>query len=138
MQQEDKGAAGAPKAWSGRFAEPLDRLAQRFNASVDFDKRLAPFDIAGSLAHARMLARCKLISAADLAAIEKGLGQVLEEVNAGSFPWSLEREDVHLNIEARLTDLVGEAGKRLHTAPSPHGPGATAIPLWARSGGAAL
>ncbi len=132
MQQDDKGAAGAPKAWSGRFAEPLDRLAQRFNASVGFDRRLAPFDIAGSLAHARMLARCKIISAADLAAIEKGLGEILGEVNAGTFPWSLDREDVHLNIEARLTDLVGEAGKRLHTARSRNDQVATDMRLWLR------
>src|ERR1700758_3220494 len=112
MQQDDKGAAGAPKAWSGRFAEPLDRLAQRFNASVSFDRRLAPFDIAGSLAHARMLARCKLIGAEDLAAIERGLAQILEEVEAGRFPWSIDREDVHLNIEARAAHPPGGAGQR--------------------------
>ena len=133
MQQDDKGAAGAPKAWSGRFAEPLDRLAQRFNASVGFDKRLAPFDIEGSAAHARMLARCKLISAADLAAIEKGLAQIRGEVDAGTFPWSLDREDVHLNIEARLTDLVGDAGKRLHTARSRNDQVATDMRLWLRA-----
>jgi argininosuccinate lyase len=133
MQQDDKGAAGAPKAWSGRFAEPLDTLAQRFNASVGIDRRLATFDIAGSLAHARMLARCKIIGAADLAAIEKGLGLILGEVNAGTFPWSLDREDVHLNIEARLTDLVGEAGKRLHTARSRNDQVATDMRLWLRA-----
>ena len=94
MQQDDEPAqAGTPRAWSGRFAEPLDRLAQRFNASVSFDRRLAPFDIAGSLAHARMLARCKVITAEDLAAIERGLGQIREEVEAGRFPWSIDREE---------------------------------------------
>src|ERR1700739_1468086 len=133
MQQDDKGAAGAPKAWSGRFAEPLDTLAQRFNASVGFDRRVAAVDIAGSLAHARMLARCKIITAADLAAIEKGLAQIRGEVDAGTFPWSLEREDVHLNIEARLTDLVGEAGKRLHTARSRNDQVATDMRLWLRA-----
>ena len=134
MQQDDEPAqAGTPKAWSGRFAEPLDRLAQRFNASVSFDRRLAPFDIAGSLAHARMLARCKLIGAGDLAAIEKGLGQIREEVEAGRFPWSIDREDVHLNIEARLTELVGEAGKRLHTARSRNDQVATDMRLWVRA-----
>jgi len=134
MQQDDEPAqAGTPKAWSGRFAEPLDRLAQRFNASVAFDRRLALFDIAGSLAHARMLARCKLIGEADLAAIERGLAQVREEVEAGRFPWSIDREDVHLNIEARLTDLVGEAGKRLHTARSRNDQVATDMRLWLRA-----
>src|SRR6266550_1702641 len=110
MQEDDKLAG---KAWSGRFAEPVDRLTQRFNASVGFDRRLAEVDIQGSLAHARMLARASLISAQDLAAIERGMAQILEEVRAGRFPWTIEREDVHLNIESRLTELVGDAGKRL-------------------------
>ncbi len=135
MQQDDAppGKAGTGKAWSGRFAEPLDALTQRFNASVGFDRRLAEFDIQGSLAHARMLERCKLIAAADLAAIEHGMGQILEEVRSGSFPWSIEREDVHFNIEHRLTELVGEAGKRLHTARSRNDQVATDMRLWLRS-----
>src|SRR6478609_1746318 len=97
MQQDDKPAGKEPagKAWSGRFAEPIDSLTQRFNASVSFDQRLAEFDIQGSLAHARMLAAAKLISAADLAAIERGMAQILADVQAGRFAWSLEREDVH-------------------------------------------
>jgi argininosuccinate lyase len=129
MQQDDKAA----KAWSGRFNEPLDRLAQRFNASVDFDKRLAAFDIEGSLAHARMLARVGILPAGDLADIERGMGQIAREVHDGTFPWTIEREDVHLNIEARLTDLVGDAGKRLHTARSRNDQVATDIRLWLRS-----
>ena len=135
MQQDDKpaGKASAGKAWSGRFAEPIDDLTQRFNASVGFDRRLAEFDIQGSLAHARMLARCGIISAADLAGIERGMAQILEEVRAGRFPWSIEREDVHFNIEHRLTELVGEAGKRLHTARSRNDQVATDIRLWLRS-----
>jgi len=135
MQPEDKpgGAAAAGKAWSGRFAEPLDALTQRFNASVDFDRRLAEFDIQGSLAHARMLSRCRIIAAADLEAIERGMAQILEEVRAGRFPWSIEREDVHFNIEHRLTELVGDAGKRLHTARSRNDQVATDIRLWLRS-----
>ena len=131
MQQDEKPAAG--KAWSGRFAEPLDNLTQRFNASVDFDKRLAEFDIQGSLAHARMLERCRLIPAADLASIERGMAQILEEVRSGRFPWSIEREDVHFNIEHRLTELVGDAGKRLHTARSRNDQVATDIRLWLRA-----
>src|SRR5690349_25096453 len=142
MQENDKaggatsnpaGASQPRKAWSGRFAEPLDALTQRFNASVDFDRRLAEFDIQGSLAHARMLARCKIIPAADLQAIERGMGQILEEVRAGRFPWSIEREDVHFNIEHRLTELVGDPGKRLHTARSRNDQVATDLRLWLRS-----
>src|SRR4029453_15955999 len=102
MQEDEK----TGKAWSGRFAEPVDRLTQRFNASVGFDSRLAEVDIQGSLAHARMPARASLLPPADLAAIERGMAQILEEVRAGSFPWTIEREDVHPNIEARLTELV--------------------------------
>ena len=134
MQQDDKpGAKSAGKAWSGRFAEPLDSLTQRFNASVSFDQRLAQYDIAGSLAHARMLARAKLISGDDLAAIERGMAQIAEEVRSGSFSWSVDREDVHLNIEHRLTELVGDAGKRLHTARSRNDQVATDMRLWLRA-----
>jgi argininosuccinate lyase len=131
MQQDDKPAAG--RAWSGRFSEPIDKLTQRFNASVHFDQRLAEFDIQASLAHARMLARCKLIPAADLAAIERGMAQILEDIRAGRFAWSIEREDVHFNIEYRLTELVGDAGKRLHTARSRNDQVATDIRLWLRA-----
>jgi argininosuccinate lyase len=135
MQQDDKPAGKGPagKAWSGRFAEPIDSLTQRFNASVSFDLRLAEFDIQGSLAHARMLAAQKLISAADLAAIERGMAQILVEVQGGRFAWSIEREDVHFNIEHRLTELAGDAGKRLHTARSRNDQVATDIRLWLRA-----
>ena len=98
------------KAWSGRFSEPLDDMVKRYTASVSFDKRLAEFDIQGSLAHARMLVKAGVLSAKDLKDIERGMAQILGEIQAGDFPWSLELEDVHLNIEKRLTDLVGEAG----------------------------
>jgi len=134
MQQDDKpaGKASAGKAWSGRFAEPIDELTRRFNASVDFDRRLAPFDIRGSLAHARMLERCGILPAADLEAIERGMARIAEEVRAGTFPWSIEREDVHFNIEHRLTELAGDAGKRLHTARSRNDQVATDMRLWLR------
>ena len=132
MQQDDKPAATG-KAWSGRFGEPIDRLTQRFNASVDFDRRLAEFDIQGSLAHARMLAKTGVIGPADLEAIERGMAQVLAEVRGGTFAWSVEREDVHLNIEHRLTELVGDAGKRLHTARSRNDQVATDVRLWLRA-----
>ncbi len=132
MQQDDK-PAPAGKAWSGRFGEPIDHLTQRFNASVGFDRRLAEYDIQGSLAHARMLARVGVLSAADLAAIERGMAEILGEIRAGRFAWSIEREDVHLNIEHRLTELVGEAGKRLHTARSRNDQVATDLRLWLRA-----
>jgi len=132
MQQDDK-PAPAGKAWSGRFGEPIDRLTQRFNASVEFDRRLAEFDIQGSIAHARMLARVGVLSGEDLAAIERGMAQILGEVRDGTFAWSLEREDVHFNIEYRLTELVGDAGKRLHTARSRNDQVATDLRLWLRA-----
>ena len=132
MQEDDKPAPPG-KAWSGRFGEPLDRLTQRFNASVGFDQRLAEFDIQGSLAHARMLAKVGVLAAADLAAIERGMAQILVEVREGTFGWSMEREDVHFNIEHRLTELAGDAGKRLHTARSRNDQVATDIRLWLRA-----
>ncbi len=122
----------AAGTWSGRFSEPVDELVKRFTASVGFDQRLAPYDIEGSLAHARMLAACGVIEKSDLAAIERGMAQIRGEIAAGSFAWSLDAEDVHLNIERRLTDLVGEAGKRLHTARSRNDQVATDVRLWLR------
>ena len=101
--------------WSGRFAEPVAELVRRYTASVGFDHKLAMFDIQGSLAHAQMLAACEIISVQDLNDIKRGLGQIENEIISGEFVWSLDLEDVHLNIEKRLTTLVGDAGKRLHT-----------------------
>ncbi|WP_031406411.1 argininosuccinate lyase [Thiomonas sp. FB-Cd] len=120
------------QAWSALFSEPVDALVQRYTASVDFDKRLARFDIQGSLAHARMLAAQHIISSQDLAEIERGMAQIQKDIVAGSFDWKLELEDVHLNIEARLTQLVGDAGKRLHTGRSRNDQVATDIRLWLR------
>ena len=119
--------------WSGRFAEAVDARVQRYTASVSFDRRLAEFDIQGSLAHARMLAACGIIAASDLADIERGLALVGEEIRAGTFEWSIEAEDVHLNVERRLTALVGDAGKRLHTARSRNDQVATDVRLWLRA-----
>ena len=109
-------SADAPtKAWSGRFTEPVSDLVKRYTASVFFDQRMAAQDIRGSLAHAKMLARQGIIGAQDLADIERGMAQIMAEIERGDFAWSLDDEDVHLNIEKRLTALVGDAGKRLHT-----------------------
>src|SRR2546421_2456961 len=124
--------AKKPQLWSGRFKEPVDEQVKRFTASVGFDKRLAKQDIRGSLAHARMLAACGILSRRDLTAIERGLARVGREIDRGRFKWSLEAEDVHFNIERRLTALVGEAGKRLHTARSRNDQVATDLRLWLR------
>ena len=121
------------KLWSGRFDEPVTDLVKRFTASVAFDRRLAEFDIEGSLAHARMLETVGVLKAGDLADIERGLTQVREEIRSGAFEWSLDAEDVHLNIERRLTDLVGDAGKRLHTARSRNDQVATDVRLYLRA-----
>ena len=122
----------APKAWSGRFSEAVDDLVKRYTASVFFDKRLAMADITGSLAHARMLGRQGIIHADDVASIERGLAQVRGEIERGEFVWSLDDEDVHLNIEKRLTALIGDAGKRLHTGRSRNDQVATDIRLYVR------
>lgn len=121
------------EAWSGRFDEPVAELVKRYTASVDFDKRLARFDIQGSVAHARMLGAQGIISMQDVAAIEQGLGEILQEIETGQFKWLLDLEDVHLNIEKRLTDKIGDAGKRLHTGRSRNDQVATDVRLWLRA-----
>ncbi len=131
MQEHTSADSGA-KTWSERFSEPVSDLVKRYTASVFFDQRLARHDIRGSLAHARMLARQGIIGADDLRAIEDGMARVLAEVEAGTFVWNLDDEDVHLNIEKRLTALIGDAGKRLHTGRSRNDQVATDIRLWLR------
>ena len=121
------------ETWSGRFEEPVSKLVQRYTASVEFDQRLAEYDIKGSSAHAQMLADSEIITAKDLAKIEKGLRQIQKEIHNGTFDWRLELEDVHLNIEKRLTTLIGDAGKRLHTARSRNDQIATDVRLYMRA-----
>ncbi|MCD6681402.1 MAG: argininosuccinate lyase [Burkholderiaceae bacterium] len=121
------------QAWSARFSEPVDELVKRYTASVDFDRRLALFDIEASLAHAAMLESVGLIGADDLGAIRRGMAQIRGEIERGAFAWSVDLEDVHLNIEKRLTELVGEPGKRLHTARSRNDQVATDLRLWLRA-----
>ncbi len=120
------------KAWSGRFSEPVSELVKRYTASVFFDRRMWQQDIRGSLAHATMLARQGIIGDGDLADIRRGIAQIAAEIEAGQFNWNLDDEDVHLNIEKRLTALVGDAGKRLHTGRSRNDQVATDIRLWLR------
>ncbi len=124
--------ANKQQAWSALFSEPMSELVQRYTASVGFDQRLWRADIEGSLAHAEMLAAQGVIAAADLADIRRGMAQITNEIEDGRFAWKLELEDVHLNIEARLTALVGDAGKRLHTGRSRNDQVATDVRLWLR------
>ena len=120
-------------SWSGRFNEPVAELVKKYTASVGFDYRLAEFDIQGSVAHAQMLGAQKIISLEDVKAIETGLAEILLEIQAGQFEWLLDLEDVHLNIEKRLTDKIGDAGKRLHTGRSRNDQVATDVRLWLRA-----
>lgn len=120
------------QAWSALFSEPMSDLVKRYTSSVFFDKRLWQADIAGSLAHAEMLAAQGIISPEDHASIQRGMAQIKEEIESGAFEWKLDLEDVHLNIEARLTQLVGDAGKRLHTGRSRNDQVATDVRLWLR------
>jgi len=120
------------EAWSALFTEPTSELVKRYTASVTFDKRLWRADVAGSLAHAAMLADRKVITPADLVAIQRGLATISEEIERGDFIWNIDLEDVHLNIEARLIELAGDAGKRLHTGRSRNDQVATDVRLWLR------
>ena len=120
------------QAWSALFSEPMSELVQRYTASVFFDQRLWRADIQGSLAHAEMLQAQGIINAHDLADIQRGLKQITQDIESGQFEWKLELEDVHLNIEARLTQLLGDAGKRLHTGRSRNDQVATDVRLWLR------
>jgi argininosuccinate lyase len=126
------------QAWSALFSEPMSELVKRYTASVGFDQRLWKADITGSLAHAEMLAAQQIISADDHASIRRGMAQITQEIEAGQFEWKLDLEDVHLNIEARLTSLVGDAGKRLHTGRSRNDQVATDVRLWLRDEIAAI
>jgi argininosuccinate lyase len=128
--RNDDSATGG---WSGRFGEPVADRVKRYTASVDFDRRLADADIAGSLAHARMLAAVGVLAADDLAAIERGMETIRGEIARGEFSWSRDLEDVHFNVEKRLTALVGDAGKRLHTGRSRNDQVATDLRLWLRA-----
>jgi argininosuccinate lyase len=121
------------KLWGGRFSEPTDSFVQRFTASVDFDQRMADEDIAGSLAHAEMLCAAGVLTDVELADIRRGLAQVQDEISGGRFNWSVELEDVHMNIEARLTELIGVTGKKLHTGRSRNDQVATDIRLFLRA-----
>ena len=129
----DRGKQHSQELWGGRFSERTDAFVQRFTASEAFDRRLAVYDIAGSRAHADMLAATGVLTADENAAIQQGLQDVLAEIEAGRFVWSVAREDVHMNIEARLTELIGDVGKKLHTGRSRNDQVATDLRLYLRA-----
>lgn len=120
------------QSWGGRFSEPVDAFVARFTASVEFDQRLYRHDIMGSLAHARMLTKVGVLTEDELKAIEEGLSAIQQEIEAGEFDWRVDLEDVHMNIEARLTERIGITGKKLHTGRSRNDQVATDIRLWLR------
>ena len=120
------------KNWGGRFEEDLDAAALKFSASVDVDSRLWRQDIAGSIAHARMLGARGILSADDVTKIVEGLQRIAAEIEAGRFSWDSSKEDVHMNVESALSAAIGEAGGRLHTGRSRHDPVATDMRLWTR------
>lgn len=134
MSNSDKKTSSSQtnQAWGGRFNEPVDAFVARFTASVDFDQRLAQQDIQGSLAHANMLSQAGVLSEDELQLITTGLEEIAAEIEQGSFAWSVALEDVHMNIEAALTERIGIVGKKLHTGRSRNDQVATDIRLWLR------
>jgi argininosuccinate lyase len=120
------------RMWGGRFTEPTDAFVEAFTASVKFDQRLAQVDIQGSLAHAKMLHKIGILNDNEHSAIEKGMAEIRQEISDGEFDWSVSLEDVHMNIESRLTQLIGDAGKKLHTGRSRNDQVATDIRLYLR------
>ncbi|HEY0833839.1 MAG TPA: argininosuccinate lyase [Azospirillum sp.] len=132
QQPKPSSAPAASQMWGGRFARGPAAIMEKINASIGFDKRLADQDIAGSKAHAAMLAAQGIIAQSDADAIRDGLDRVKQEIDSGSFQFKVELEDIHMNVEARLAELVGEPAKRLHTARSRNDQVATDFKLWVR------
>ena len=118
--------------WGGRFNEPTDEFVKIFSASISFDKALALYDIEGSIAHATMLNEVEVLTDFELEEILNGLETIKNEVTSGKFNWSTDLEDVHMNIESRLTEICGEPGKKLHTGRSRNDQVATDIRLYLR------
>ena len=129
----DRETDNSQELWGGRFSEPTDAFVQRFTASEAFDRQLAVYDVAGSSAHAEMLMTAGVLTAGENAAIQQGLRDILAEIEQGAFEWSVAREDVHMNIEARLTELIGDVGKKLHTGRSRNDQVATDLRLYLRA-----
>ena len=132
MSKKNPGKKSAKKMWGGRFSAATHARMEKFSASVGVDRRLARYDIAGSVAHARMLAAAGMLSADECKRIEDGLREIAAQIERGEFEWSEAHEDVHMNIEAKLTEMIGDAGKKLHTARSRNDQVATDMRLWLR------
>ena len=120
------------KPWQGRFQEATDSFVEAFTASVEFDQRLYAHDIAGSIAHAKMLGHCDILSDKEVKQIVQGLETIKQQIENNEFEWSIQLEDVHMNIEARLTQLIGDVGKKLHTGRSRNDQVATDVRLYLR------
>ena len=138
MSESDKNKINNPsatetnQAWGGRFSEAVDEFVARFTASVNFDQRLYSQDIQGSIAHAKMLSAAGILNADELDQIISGLQEIEAQIESGEFNWSVPLEDVHMNIEAALTEKIGIIGKKLHTGRSRNDQVATDIKLWLR------
>ena len=132
MTEQAKDSKASNAMWGGRFASGPDAIMEAINASISFDQRLYAQDIRGSRAHAAMLAATGIISHKDAEAIGEGLLTVLSEIEAGNFPFSAALEDIHMNVEARLKEVIGEPAGRLHTARSRNDQVATDFRLWVR------
>jgi len=127
-----KDSTGSQKAWGGVFREPTDKRVEAFSESVSFDQRLANDDIDGSIAHARMLAACGLITAQEADAIAQGLEEIRAEIQGSRFEFTASKEDIHLHIESALTTRLGDIGRKLHTARSRNDQVATDLRLYCR------
>ncbi len=124
--------SSSTKPWGGRFTESTDAFVEAFTASIDFDQRLFSYDIEGSIAHARMLAQVNILTRAECERIVGGLEEIHVDIERGDFVWSTELEDIHMNIEARLIERIGETGKKLHTGRSRNDQVATDLRLYLR------
>ncbi|HIO97732.1 MAG TPA: argininosuccinate lyase [Leucothrix sp.] len=131
-ESTQQSSQGENKLWGGRFTESTDAFVEAFTASINFDKRLYKHDIAGSKAHAKMLLKVGILTQQEVDAIHKGLDEIITDIESGNFEWSIQLEDIHMNIEARLTDKIGVTGKKLHTGRSRNDQVATDIRLWLR------
>ncbi len=122
----------AKKAWGGRFGEGTDRRVEEFTESISFDHRLFEHDVRGSIAHSRMLCHVGLLTSEECEQIVQGLSEIRDEIASGAFPFSVEKEDIHMHIEAALIDRLGDVGRKLHTARSRNDQVSTDIKLWTR------
>ena len=132
MKKDSSEEQNNSKIWGGRFSSSSNKLMEEFNSSIQFDKKLYKQDIEASIVHAEMLCKQKIISEKDFKLIKTGLNRIKTEISNNKFTFSIKLEDIHMNIENRLVDLIGDAGKKLHTGRSRNDQVATDIKLWLR------